>query len=120
MKKILLPCLLAALTLVACQKQKVMEPAATAARAEASKAQVAAATASAAEKKQVSEKEINTAVKLQNKVTSPVQKLSAEALRYIYLGVRAVNDGALPNILHYENDKIYYICLLYTSPSPRD
>ena len=110
MKKILLPCLLAALTLVACQKQKVMEPAATAARAEASKAQVAAATASAAEKKQVSEKEINTAVKLQNKVTSPVQKLSAEALRYIYLGVRAVNDGALPNILHYENDKIYYMC----------
>lgn len=51
MKKILLPCLLAALTLVACQKQKVMEPAATADRAEASKAQVAAATASAAEKK---------------------------------------------------------------------
>lgn len=110
MKKILLSCLFAALTLVACQKQKVMEPAATAARAEASKAQVAAATASAAEKKQVSEKEINTAVKLQNKVTSPVQKLSAEALRYIYLGVRAVNDGALPNVLHYENDKIYYMC----------
>lgn len=110
MKKILLSCLFAALTLVACQKQKVMEPAATAARAEASNAQVAAATASAAEKKQVSEKEINTAVKLQNKVTSPVQKLSAEALRYIYLGVRAVNDGALPNILHYENDKIYYMC----------
>jgi len=36
MKKILLSCLFAALTLVACQKQKVMEPAATAARAEAS------------------------------------------------------------------------------------
>lgn len=110
MKKILLPCLLAALTLVACQKQKVMEPAATADGTEAAKAQVAAATTSAAEKKQVPEKEINTAVKLQNKVTAPVQKLSAEALRYIYLGVRAVNDGALPNVLHYENDKIYYMC----------
>lgn len=110
MKKILLPCLLAALTLVACQKQKVMEPAATADGTEAAKAQVAAATTSAAEKKQVPEKEINTAVKLQNKVTAPVQKLSAEALRYIYLGVRTVNDGALPNVLHYENDKIYYMC----------
>lgn len=110
MKKILLPCLLAALTLVACQKQKVMEPAATADGTEAAKAQVAAATTSAAEKKQVPEKEINTAVKLKNKVTAPVQKLSAEALRYIYLGVRAVNDGALPNVLHYENDKIYYMC----------
>lgn len=110
MKKILLPCLLAALTLVACQKQKVMEPAATVDRTEAAKAQVAAATAGAAEKKQVFEKEINTPVKLRNKVAVPVQKLSAEALRYIYLGVRAVNDGALPNVLHYENDKIYYMC----------
>lgn len=110
MKKILLPCLLAALTLVACQKQKVMEPAATVDRTEAAKAQVAAATTAAAEKKQVFEKEINTPVKLRNKVAVPLQKLSAEALRYIYLGVRAVNDGALPNILHYENDKIYYMC----------
>lgn len=56
MKKILLPCLLAALTLVACQKQKVMEPAATADRTEAAKAQVAAATTAAAEKSKCSRK----------------------------------------------------------------
>lgn len=110
MKKILLSCLFAALTLVACQKQKVMETVATADRTEPSNAQVAAATAGAAEKNQVPETEINTAVKLRDKVVAPLQKLNAEALRYVYLGVRAVNDGALPNVLHYENDKIYYMC----------